>query len=84
MIGENRQLVTDEPVSLRNNRLKFKMARELPIILEEYMEYIPYNKKTRRMSTCKRLGLQTLGSQWVMPQNLPHHWLSFYTLYPNI
>jgi hypothetical protein len=41
MIGENRQLVTNEPVDLRNNRLKFKTAGELPIILEEFIEYTP-------------------------------------------
>ena len=27
------------------------------------------------MSTCNRLDLQTLGSQPVMPKNLPDHWL---------
>ena len=26
------------------------------------------------MSTCSRLDLQTLGSQPVMPENLPDHW----------
>ena len=26
------------------------------------------------MSTCNRLDLQTLGSQPVMPTNLPNHW----------
>jgi hypothetical protein len=41
MIGENRQLVTNEPVELRNNRLKFKIAGKLPIILEEFIEYTP-------------------------------------------
>ena len=25
------------------------------------------------MSTCNRLDLQPLGSQWVMPKNLPDH-----------
>ena len=42
MIRENRQLVTDEPVLiLRNNRLKFKTAGKLQIILEEFIEYTP-------------------------------------------
>jgi hypothetical protein len=41
MIGENRQLVTDEPVEFENNRVKFKIAGNLPIILEEFMEYTP-------------------------------------------
>ena len=39
MIGENRQLVTDEPVEFENYRLKFKTSGELPITLEESMEY---------------------------------------------
>jgi hypothetical protein len=34
MTGENRQLVTDEPV-------EFKTAGKLPIVLEEFVEYIP-------------------------------------------
>ena len=41
MIGENRQLVTDEPVELRNNRLMLKSAGKLPTIQEEFMEYTP-------------------------------------------
>ena len=28
-------------LSLRNNRSKFKASEKLPIILEEFMEYIP-------------------------------------------
>jgi hypothetical protein len=39
MIGENRQLVTDELVDLRYNRLEFKTAGKLPIILEEFRGY---------------------------------------------
>ena len=39
MIGENRQLVTNEPVSLRNNRLKFETTGKSPITLDEYVEY---------------------------------------------
>ena len=41
MIGENRQLVTNEPVEFGNNRLKFKTAGKIPIILEEFIEYTP-------------------------------------------
>ena len=41
MIGENRQLVTDEPVGLRNNRMSFKTVGKLLIILEETIEYTP-------------------------------------------
>ena len=42
MIRENRHLVTkDEPVEFENNRLKFKTAGELRIILEKSIEYTP-------------------------------------------
>ena len=30
------------------------------------------------MSTCNRSDLQTLGSQLVMPKNLPNHWIPIY------
>ena len=30
------------------------------------------------MSTCNRLGLETLGSQLVMPKNLPDQWLGLH------
>ena len=60
---------------LQMNRLKFKTARKLPIILEEFIEIYPnLIKENRRMSTCNRLDLQTLGSQPVMPKNLPDDW----------
>ena len=39
--GDNRQLVTNEPVEFEVNGLKFKIAGKLPIILEEFIEYTP-------------------------------------------
>jgi hypothetical protein len=39
MNRENRLLVIDEPVELRKNRLMFKTSRNLPIVLEEFIEY---------------------------------------------
>ena len=38
-MGRNRQLVTVDRLSLRNNQLKLKTSGELPIILEEVREY---------------------------------------------
>jgi len=35
--------------------------------------YPNFIKENRRMSTCNQLDLQTLGSQPVMPKNLPAH-----------
>ena len=49
MIGETRQLVTNEPVEFENNRLKFKTAGKLPIILEEFVEY---TRVIRKVSLC--------------------------------
>ena len=43
MIGENRQLATDERLSLRNNR--FETAGKVPILLEESIEeYTQFSK----------------------------------------
>ena len=36
------------------------------------------------MSTRTRLDLQTLGSELIMPKNLPHHWIALVHLYTNI
>jgi len=41
MIEEKRQLVQMNQLSLRNNRLKFKTAGKLPIVLKEFMEHTP-------------------------------------------
>jgi hypothetical protein len=64
-------------LSLRETWLKFfKTSGELPITLEEFMEYhLKLILKNQRMSTCKyRLDLQTLGSQpTIMPKNLQGH-----------
>ena len=65
-------------LSLRNNRLRFKTSGELPITLEELMEYTSnqYRKTEGSMSTCNRLDLQTLGSQpMIVPKNFPDHWI---------
>ena len=45
MIGENRQLVTNYRLSLRNNRLKLKTTGKLPIVLEEFIEYTQIKKR---------------------------------------
>ena len=60
-------------LSLRNNRLEFKTAGKLPIILEVFIEYA-ITKENRKMSTCNRLDLGILGYRLViMPKNLPGH-----------
>ena len=67
-IGENRQLVTDEPVEVQDCR---KCTNHCGGINGIYPTSIEEN---RRMSiTCNRLDLQTLESQPIMPKNLPDH-----------
>ena len=59
-------------LSLRNNQLKFETSGELPIILEESIEYTSNEwKQNRKMSTCHRLDLESLGSWPTMPKNFP-------------
>ena len=67
MIGENRQSVTDEPVEVQDCR---KITDHFRGIYSVYPNLI---KKNRRMPTCNRLDLQTLGSQPIMSNNLPDH-----------
>ena len=68
MIGENRQLVTDEPVEVQDCR---KITGHFRGIYRIYPNLI---KENPRISTCNRLDLQTLGSQPIMSKNLPDHW----------
>jgi hypothetical protein len=80
MIGENQQLVTDEPVEfekwtgwssrLHENNQSFK---------RNLYKNIPQFNKGKPTEGCQhvthRLDLQnTLGSQPIMPKNLPKHW----------
>ena len=75
MIGENRQLVTDEPVEFEKLPVEVKDCRKITDCVRGiYRIYPNLIKENRRLSTCNRLNLQTLGSQPVMPNNLPDHW----------
>ena len=75
MIGENRQLVTDElfefekyPVEVQDFKKITKHYKEI------YKIYPNLINKNQRMSTCNRLDLPALGSQPIMPKNLSNHW----------
>ena len=66
MIGENWQLVTNEPVEIQDRKeitdhFRGMYRRIYPNLLKENW----------RMSTCNRLDLQTLRSQLIMPKKLP-------------
>jgi hypothetical protein len=69
MIRENRQLVTDEPVEVQDC---MKITAHFRGI---YRIRPNLSQDNRRMSTCNRLDLQTIGSQPIMPKNLPDHWV---------
>ena len=59
------------------SRLKLETSVEIPITLEEFMEYTSnqYRKTEGCQHVINRLDLQTLGSQPIMPKNLglPDH-----------
>ena len=57
MIGENRQLGTNEPVDVQDFRKIIDHFRGI------YRTYPTLLRENRRMSTCKQLDLQTLRSQ---------------------
>ena len=73
MTGEDRQLVPNEPVEAQDYR---KTTDRLRGIHRTYPSLI---KRNRRMSTCNRSDLQTLGSQpVVLPQKSPQSPDSFF------
>ena len=64
MIGENRQLVTNEPVEFKNEPVEVLDCRKITDHFRGIQIMCPnLVKENRRMSTCNRLDLQTLGSQ---------------------
>jgi hypothetical protein len=71
MIGKNRRLVTDEPVEVQECR------RITDHFRGSYRIYPKLIKENRRMSTCNRLDLETLGSQPIGSKNLPNHCFKF-------
>ena len=77
MIEENQQLVKDALVEFQKQSVEVhqdcrKITHHFKGIYRIYPNLI---KENRRMSTCNRMDLQKLGSQPVMPKNLPVHWL---------
>ena len=59
-------------LSFRNYQLKLETLGELPIVLEESIEYIPHEwKQSRKMSTCHQLDLESPGSWLTMSKNFP-------------
>ena len=74
MIRENRQLVTYEPVEFEKQPVEVQDWRKITDHFRGiYRIYPNFIEENRRMSACIRLHLQILGSQPVMPKNLPDH-----------
>ena len=75
MIGKNWQLVTDEPVKFENEPVEVQNCKKITHHFRGiYRIYPNFMKENRRMSTCNRLDLQTVGSQPViMPKKFPDH-----------
>ena len=74
MIGENRQLVTNEQVEFEKSPVEVQdYCRKITDHFRRiYRTYPKLIKENRRMSTCNRSDLQTLGSQPViMPEISP-------------
>ena len=75
MFGKNRQLVTNEPVEFEKKSVEVHDCRIITGRLRGiYRIYLNLIKESRMMSTCNRLDLPKLGSQPVLPKNLPNHW----------
>ena len=75
MIGENWQLVTEEPVEFEKSPVQVQDWRRITDRFRGVCRIDPnLVKGNRRMSTCNRLDLQTLESPPVMPKSLPDHW----------
>ena len=74
MIGENRHLVTNEPVEFEKEPVEVQDCRKITDHFRGiYRIYPNLIKENRRMPTCNQLDLQTLGSPPIMPKNLPDH-----------
>ena len=72
MIRESRQLVTDEPVEVEKSQVEVQDFRRITDHFRGiYGICLNLLQKNRRMSPCNRLDLQTLGSELIMPKNLP-------------
>ena len=85
MIRENRQLVTDEQVEFEKLPVDVQDCRTITDHFRgTYRIYPSLTKENRRMWTCNRSDLQTLGSQLVMPKNLPDHWLVEFEKWPDV
>ena len=75
-MGENRQLVTDEPIEFEKLPGEVQDCRKITGHFRWIYRIYPNLKRiTGGYESLNPLDLQTLGSQPVMPTNLPDHCL---------
>ena len=62
-------------LSLRNNRLKFKIAGKVPLILEEFIEYTP--RLSQKTGGCQHVtyGLANNRVSTDYAHESPDHWV---------
>jgi hypothetical protein len=81
MIGENRPLVTNEPVEFEKQPVEVQDFREFTDHFRGiYRIYLKLMKEHRKMSTCNRLDLETLGSWLVILKILPKHCVAWFKI----
>jgi hypothetical protein len=73
MDGENQLLVTNEPVGFPKYLVKIK-RKKFDRLYGLYRICIISKKKYRKVTTCNRLDLKTLGFRLIMSKNLPINW----------
>ena len=73
MIGENRQLVTNEPVEFEKTTVEVQDCRKIIDHFRGINSIYP-NLIKGKPDDVNMLDLQTLGSWPVVPKNLPDHW----------
>ena len=72
MTGENRPLVTDEPIEFEKEPAHVQDFRKITDHFGGiYGIYSKFTKKNRKMSTCDVLESEPLGFQLIMLKNLP-------------
>ena len=72
MIGENWQLVTDEPVEFEKLPVEVQDRKKITDHFRGIYKIYPNSiKENRRMSTCNLLDLQILGSNRICPKISP-------------
>lgn len=72
MNGENRPLVTDDPVEVEEKLVKVSRLKEnYSSFTKIYKIYLKLMKTNQKVSTCIRLDFETLGSRPILPKFSP-------------